>query len=183
LETAPRSGPIIGAVKRWQVWIIVLGAFAVLAAVFWLQPQNRKHFAGLSAPTVTADGFLVGERWSYHTRPGEEGSTFVVGRIEQSPSGQRIVHVRVEGIQLKIPPEPKTYIPHVPIDEGMLLKSRLERRETGIDAVGGEFTVWYADWRDGERRAFDMELAEVIGQIEKQLENIGPAIPRAHRRS
>jgi hypothetical protein len=164
--------------RRWRVWIIVLGVFAALAAAFWLQPENRKHFAGFSAPTVTPDGFLVGERWSYRTRPGEEGSTFVVGGIDDGPSGQRIVHVRVEGIQLKIPPEPKTYIPHVAMDEAALLRSRLERRETGIGA-SGEFLVWYADWRGGERRAFEMELAEAIGQIEKQLENIGPAIPRA----
>jgi hypothetical protein len=163
---------------RWRVWIIVLGVFAVLVAGFWLQPQNRQQFSGLRAPTVRPDGFLVGERWSYRTRPGEDGSTFVVGGIELSPSGQRIVHVRVDGIQLKIPPEPKTYIPHVPMGEAMLLSSRLERRETGIDA-GGEFSTWYSDWRDSERRAYEMPLAEAIGHIEKQLENIGPAIPRA----
>jgi hypothetical protein len=162
--------------------MIILGVFAVLAAAFWLQPENRKYFSGPSAPAVRPDGFLVGERWSYRTRLGEEGSTFVVGGIDEGPSGQRIVHVRVEGIQLKIPPEPKTYIPHVPMDEAALLRSRLERREIGI-GVSGEFLVWYADWRGGERRAFDMELAEVIGEIEKQLENTGPAIPRAHHRS
>ena len=162
-----------------RAWVIVLGAVTIFAAGFWLQPQNRELMSGLSTPTVTPDGFLVGERWSYRTRSGEEDSTFVVGRIEQSPSGQRIVHVRVEGVQLEISPLPKTYIPHVPMDEGVLLNSRLERRETGIDA-GGEFAIWYVDWRDADAGAFVIPLSEVIDVIERALERSEPAEPRAH---
>ena len=50
---------------------------------------------------VTDPKYKPGQVWSYQTRPGEDASTLTVLRVEEAPEKKRIVHIRVDRIQLK----------------------------------------------------------------------------------
>ncbi len=114
-----------------------------------------------------APGFVVGERWSYETRRGEEASTFVVGLIEESRSGQ-IVHIRVDDIS--IGPQPQVYLAHVPMLESALLRSRLELIDTEVAAGGGEFAEGVRYFRGAEgAEANDNDLRDLIQIVDEML--------------
>lgn len=119
--------------------------------------------------TDGAAGFVVGQRWSYKTRPGEERSTFVVGLIEEAP-GDRIVHVRVDDISIG-GAQPQTYLAHVPMLESALLRCRLDLLDTEVPAGGDDFEQGVRTFRGAEdAEANDTELGELIQIIEEILD-------------
>lgn len=49
---------------------------------------------------VSDDKYKPGQVWSYKTRADEHESTLTILRVEQGPEKKRIVHIRVDHVQL-----------------------------------------------------------------------------------
>ncbi len=62
-----------------------------------------RHLIALILLTVfsfaNASSLEVGQVWAYKTRPGENGSTLTVLKIEQFKDLGQVVHVRIDGIR------------------------------------------------------------------------------------
>jgi hypothetical protein len=156
--------------RRW--WVVLLAIGVAFYAIVWLVPQTgfREQVASLVAPEVDDDStFKVGERWAYETRPGEETSTFVVGRIDESPDG-RIVHVWVDDVRFG--PSPQTHIPHAPMSEDAVARSGTNRLETGIRATE-RFETGYQTWKDDRGGVFTITIAELVDLYAKALGGAG----------
>ena len=133
----------------------------------------RPHTAAMTEETVrdVEDGkYRVGEVWNYETRPGDEGSTFTVLKVESRPGFGVIVHISVEGFRVPNPHAPNGLherIRHMPFTEDAIDSSVTTRAAVGtplpadIDA--------YANWRryvdaDGAG-VFTITVAEAIELI------------------
>lgn len=62
--------------------------------------------AGLFVVTgaASAHDYPVGQVWIYRVRPGEEGSTLQINKIEEDPKLGQIFHIRIFGVHLSNPP-------------------------------------------------------------------------------
>jgi hypothetical protein len=99
--------------------------------------------------TTPVMAFFVGQVWSYHTRPGEEGSTVQVVRIDRDGAAGTIIHISVDGLKIRNPRVSggiQTTIPHAPIAEEALRKSvvSLLRVETKLRPFEEGFKLWAA---------------------------------------
>jgi hypothetical protein len=144
--------------------------------VSWL-----RHFFGGGAREEKAvlietdlSQFRAGQVWRYRTRPAEEGSRMIVGRVELSARGDVIVHVQLHGLDIRNPQVPSgrsTVIQHLPIAEAQLLASVLE--VTAEDGVVQDFEEGYALWREsyleGKAGVFTLGLAEIVALMEQTI--------------
>ena len=132
-----------------------------------------KEETALLRPTDLSQ-FRAGQVWRYRTRPGEEGSRMIVGRVEQSARGDVFVHVQLDGLDILNPQAPSgrsTMIQHLPIAEAPLAASVVEM--IAEDAAVEDFEEGYLLWREsyvaGNGGVFALELAEIVGVMEQTI--------------
>jgi len=118
-------------------------------------------------PQEIEDGkYRVGEVWNYETRPGDEGSTFTVLKVEAWPRAGVIVHVCVEGFRVASPHAPNGVyerIGHMPFAEDAIDRSVTTRASAGSplpDDGGG-----YENWRRARGGWFTITVAEAVGLL------------------
>ncbi len=132
----------------------------------------RRFARPLSAPPDRR--FSPGQEWRYRTRPGEEGSTLVIGWLEDRPGSGVFVHVAIRGVRVGDPRSGTGHVegvPHAVFLRGALAASVTEptgRREPLPEG----FEALVADWR---LRAFQgvalptwLPVAEAIPLLERQ---------------
>ncbi|MFQ5846089.1 MAG: hypothetical protein ACE5IQ_00270 [Candidatus Methylomirabilales bacterium] len=122
----------------------------------------------------TRSVFQPGQVWTYKTRPGEEGSRIIIGRVESAPIIGTIVHIKVVGVAVKNPRSPKgvsTEISHIPMTEEALADSVRERVQEELSLEGFEegYAAWRESWDQGRGAAFSDPVADVIGLVEQTL--------------
>ena len=69
--------------------------------------------------------YIAGQRWSYQTRQQDDGSTLLIGKVQESPGQPTIIRVMVEGIVAPHSNDP-IMIGHMPFAESAIDKSVLE---------------------------------------------------------
>jgi hypothetical protein len=128
--------------------------------------QNNAMFTD-----TDASEFKVGQVWNYKSRPGEEGSTLVVLKVETAPGWNTIVHVGVLGLKIKGPKGDQDTIPHMPFDEAAVKES-----VTAKVAENGKLTdfregygLWNAAASSGKGGVFTISVAEAVAAIEGGL--------------
>lgn len=121
--------------------------------------------------------FAPGQRWTYHTRPGEETSTLLILGRDTSVSGLVGVSVRVQGVTLHPSGQVAHELSHAPLTEAGLRLSVLDLLEEGVplpsDLSGYE--AWRPAFERGETGAFDVTLSEVLDMIDRAGQDTGPA--------
>lgn len=144
--------------------ITIAGAFTILLVAV-LCPV----LASASDPTLA-----VGQRWSYETRPGEEESTLVIGRLEQHPVFGEVAHISIFGLRVKAPQRPDGVLPtlgHIPISVESLRSSLVEL--VGNGSPDETFEQGYAIWsdvaQDGEGGVFAIPVREIVSYVEDTL--------------
>ena len=131
--------------------------------------------AEVPAPvTTTSEHFEVGQVWAYRTRPGEEESRVIVGRIEELREDTIVVHVQLVGVRLRNPAAPTGYasvIGHAPIDEAALRGSVTTLTDEKIEPDGLDegYRIWLEGYREGQAGVFTIPLSEVVGFIEEAI--------------
>jgi len=95
-------------------------------------------------------------------------------RVDAHPQLGTIVHVRIDGMRIRIPQDPSrpvTMIEHMPFSESALLASttRLVREGTEVP----DYSAGYAQWLDALERGnggiFTISVAEGIDVMERTL--------------
>jgi hypothetical protein len=118
--------------------------------------------------------FRAGQLWTYRTRPGEERSRVVICKVETDPKLGEIVHLHVQGIQIKNPIAPDKVsheIGHMPY-AAEALKKCLGTLESG-NVTLPEYQDGYEEWRkafeNGNAGVWTLELADAISGMEDAI--------------
>jgi hypothetical protein len=147
--------------------------FAWLRRLFGTRPDR----AVLAEAAEPADGpvpFTSGQLWSYAHRPGEEGSTVEILRVEREPAFGTIVHVSVHGLRFRNPMAPGGFgnrIGHLPFAEDALrgsVRAVVGQREPDDEGREG-YQSWRAAFEQGDAGVFTVSLADVVGMMEAAL--------------
>lgn len=124
---------------------------------------------------TTAGKFKVGQVWKYDNRPGEDGSTLTVLKIEKFSKGDTIVHIRVDGIRFanrRAPGGYSTYLEHLPYSFKTL--SGVVRKLVGQKDRLPDFAEGYQEWRHawdtGSGGYFTADLKGVIDGVAANLQ-------------
>jgi hypothetical protein len=122
--------------------------------------------------------FQPGQVWRYHARPGEEGSTLTVFKVETHPELGTIVHVSVGGVRVRSPLAPNGYageIGHLPFAEAAVLGSVTDRVQDGAPTDAGEegYRQWRRAFEAGKGGVFTTSVAEAVGFIEQAISQEG----------
>ena len=120
--------------------------------------------------------FHVGEKWSYHARPGEERSSLTIVKVESSPKLGVIVHVSLDGLRIKSAHGSSGFsetISHMPFAE-----AAMENSVTTLAVAKAPlppFEEGYREWRRafdaGKGGIFTITVAEGVDFIETALSN------------
>jgi len=100
----------------------------------------------------------VGDIWAYKNRPGEDGSTLTILKIENYPKLGKVVHIRVDGFRMINPVTGTEFndMPHLPFQAKAIERSITHR--IGETAEIPDFDQGYTAWR----AAFDERKAGVF---------------------
>jgi hypothetical protein len=98
----------------------------------------------------------VGDIWAYKNRPGEDGSTLTILKIEHYPKLGKVVHIRVNGFRMINPVTGNEFndMPHLPFQAKALERSITHRI--------GE-TAEIPDFNQGTRRGERPSMKEAPG--------------------
>ena len=120
------------------------------------------------------DRFQVGQRWDYHTRFQDRGSTLVILRLETLPDIGRVVHVSVQGVRMLEPGQGRAYsnvIPHMPFSLDALDRSvtRLVGVESTLPPFEERYDQWKAAFARGEAGVFNVPVADAVEATERVM--------------
>ncbi len=122
----------------------------------------------------TQDRYAEGQLWTFRPRPGEDGATLLINRVESHPKLGAIFHISVFGVRLDNPVIPGaviTDLPHFPVSRETLDKSCLELQ--GMRAANPEYLPGYDTWREafdaGEAGVFDIPVAEIVDVVAQAI--------------
>lgn len=123
---------------------------------------------------ATSSQFEPGQVWRYQTRPGEEGSRVIIGKIERAPELGTIVHVKLVGLRLRNPAAPGGFsgvLAHAPVSEVQVSASVAELTDEPADLEGFSegYQTWLSAYRAGDAGIFTISLAEIAEVTEQAL--------------
>lgn len=118
--------------------------------------------------------YTEGQLWTFRARPGEEGATLLINRIEHDPKLGAIHHISVFGVRLDNPVVPGaviTELPHFPVSRETLDKSCLELQ--GTRAPNPDYLQGYGEWREafdaGKAGVFDIPVSEIVDIVQDAI--------------
>jgi len=145
--------------RVWRAVFLLLLVCGVAAARQRPDSPTRKC---AEPQTVTDAKYSPGQVWAYRTRKGEESSTITVLRVESLPKLGVIVHVRLDGIELKNcsgGPSPTT-IGHAPFTKDALDRSVTRLLEQGRTLP--DYEQGYNNWREACGGVYTITVAEML---------------------
>ncbi len=126
------------------------------------------------SPALAEPDLAAGQIWSYQTRPSEESSKVTVLKIESDEKLGGIIHIRVDGLQLKNPAVASgvgEVIQHLPYSETALRKSllRLSGSVEPLPAFDEGYRTWRSALDRGEAGVFTVPVSEAVSFVEQTL--------------
>lgn len=128
--------------------------------------------------------FHPGQIWWFTPRPGEEGATLTILKLEATAKDGPLVHVRLSGVRIRNPQAPEGFsvaVEHLPFREEAIARSVI--RPAGQARQMPEFEEGYRAWRSaydaGQASVFGITVAEALTRIERELGGGAPAPRRA----
>jgi hypothetical protein len=112
----------------------------------------------------------VGQVWAYRARPGEQGSTLTIGKLEEASTGGSVVHISLAGLHLKNPGVPGGYsseLPHAPFTKVAIDQSVTELIRQGVPPPA--FEQGYQQWQQSNGGVFTISVAEAVDLVEKGI--------------
>lgn len=116
-----------------------------------------------------AKEFRVGDIWAYNNRPGEDGSTLTILKVENYPKLGEVVHIRVDGFRMANPVTGGEFneMPHLPFQAKALARSITHR--IGQSPEVPDFSQGYAAWRaafdEGKAGVFKISVWQTLDGI------------------
>jgi hypothetical protein len=106
--------------------------------------------------------FQNGQLWTYHSRPGEEGSRLVIIGTSLNAKYEKLFHIRVDGVSLY----EKKELPHLALTPDALKSSVVE--QTGTIEVAQESLELFEKWKTlSDGFFFVVPLAKCLEIIER----------------
>ena len=149
--------------------------FNSLVALILLAQTGCNQKSGRAMLVETDEStFKPGQVWSYKTRPGEEGSTLTILKVEKSDKLGIIVHIRIADVKVKSEKSADGYardISHLPFSEEALRASVVAkvRDRAAMPAEQEGYLAWRDSFDQGKAGIFTTNVAEVIQGLEKGL--------------
>jgi hypothetical protein len=112
----------------------------------------------------------AGQTWRYHARPGEEGSTLTILRVDQDKKLGVIVHISVSGVRIEGAGRSNDHIGHLPFAEAAIDRSVTTLVSQGQPSPLPEgYTVWRHAYERSHGGIFTVSVAEAVGFVEQSL--------------
>jgi hypothetical protein len=118
--------------------------------------------------------YEVGQKWSYHARPGEESSYLLIVKIDKEPKLGTIVHIALSGLKVKNRRSRNGLTEnanHLPFSKDAIDKSVLKLLKENVDLP--DFEGGYRLWREAfeAKRAgiYTITVAEAVSVMEASL--------------
>lgn len=152
--------------KKWIRTLLTVLSFGAAPAA---------HATEIPPPVPTSsEQFARGQVWRYKTRPAEEASRVIIGKVEKIPQVGTIVHVKLMGLRLKNRSAPDGYssiMAHAPVSEAALSASvtELANEVSDLDGFSEGYNTWLSAFRSGEAGVFTITLSEIAGAMEQTL--------------
>lgn len=156
--------------KLWARWIACV-AIACSGTAFASDARKGKD----SMLTELNTGkYRVGQVWKFKPRPGEDGSTLTVVRVESSKDRGVIVHVSVEGVHIKNPRAPGGFsdtLQHAPFSEEAIARSvtTLVGETKTLPSHEEGYRQWRKAFDAGKAGVFSITVAEAVGFMESAI--------------
>jgi hypothetical protein len=128
---------------------------------------------------TTDSPYKVGQVWSYRTRPQEPRATLTVVKVESHPKLGTIVHISLQGLQMKNPRVPggrSDTVSHLPFAVSALDKSivKLLHENAPLPEFQGGYKEWRSAFDAGNAGIFTITVAESVDFVETAM-NGGPS--------
>lgn len=122
--------------------------------------------------TGSDETFTPGQVWRYRTRPAEDASRVMIGKIEERAGAGAIVHVKLVGLAIKNTSAPggvSSVMTHAPISEAAFAASITELTGDAADLDGFEdgYGTWLSAFEAGDAGIFTITLAEIVDVMEQ----------------
>jgi hypothetical protein len=129
---------------------------------------------GASLREVHDEKYKPGQVWSYKTRANEQESTLTILRVEETPEKKRIVHIRVDHIQLANctgGPAPDTF-EHMPFSKEALNESVIKVVHTGgVPDFRSGYSEWRRAWDAGNAGYYTISVALALDVGQKTFDH------------
>ena len=114
--------------------------------------------------------YRPGQVWNYQVRPGDEGSTFTVLRVEVDAAAEEIVHIMVQGVHL-VPGDAPQVLSHIPILREALDGSVTERvsESSRLPDYSADYEPWRDAYEKGEAGVFSGTVAEAVDYVAAEV--------------
>ena len=114
----------------------------------------------------------TGQVWSYHTRPGEEGSRIYLARIDRGMGPRDIYHLYIDGLKLKNPKMEggmQDHLVHLPIVREALEASVTELLQSDAEMpdISEGYALWLLSFEKGQAGVFTIPVDQAIQYVEK----------------
>jgi hypothetical protein len=150
-----------------------MGRFVLLIALFlaaWSGTPTEASLEKHQLKEVEDTKYKPGQVWSYKTRPGEDTSTLTILRVDEISGGQRIVHIRVDGIRLKNCTggrEPDT-VQHMPFAKEFIDASVTEVFwKVPVPSFADGYAQWRKGWEAGKAGYYTIPVSEAVQVMQK----------------
>jgi hypothetical protein len=121
-----------------------------------------------------ASRYSEGKLWRIQARPGEDGATLLINRIEHDPRFGAIHHIGIFGVRLDNPLSPSgltTELPHFPVSRATLDASCIGL--LGARVPDPEYLRGYEVWREafdaGQAGVFDIPVADIVSFVQDAI--------------
>ncbi len=137
--------------------------------------MGTSGFAGVSSLWQEPESkYKVGQQWSYHSRPGEEESYFVVLKIDHDAKLGNIVHIAMKRLRMKNRRSPdgiSENVNHMPFSEEAINKSqpKLLKEKVELPSFEEGYQMWREAFDKGHAGIYTISIAEAVGVMEATL--------------
>ncbi len=121
-----------------------------------------------------ARDYAAGQVWTYHVKPGDEGSTLQINKVEQDPKLGAIFHISVFGLRITNPRVAGgilTELPHLPVSKETLDKSVESLSHASARPVAYEegYAHWKREFDAGHAGIYTISVAEIVALAEQTM--------------
>jgi hypothetical protein len=166
-----------------HAWRKASGRAATFFGVVWLATCvaslvacHRDEGGAPVLSEVLTGRYHVGDTWNYKTRPGEEGSTLTVVKVESTPKLGVIVHVSLVGLRVHSKHAPtgiSDRIAHMPFSADAVDRSvtTVVARATLLPDFKEGYDEWRTAFDQNKAGIFTISVADAVGVVESTLQN------------
>lgn len=135
-------------------------------------------FSSCVSPDEKTKGekFFPGQIWHYDTRPGEENSTLTILKIDSFPEDGKVVHIRLDDINVKNPNIPDGFAheaEHLPMKWASLDSSVTTMISEGntVPPFMSGYKLWRAAYDKDSAGVFNVNVKVTVQYLEEAMSN------------